>query len=375
MVQDFSECVRCIAHIDYNRAQPEIEVVMPIRRPYPKETDWIAIASADRTRKLLEERHWSVTDLAKRIEMKRWDLTKYLDPKKYRYRGWNAGLRQKIASAFGLLEPDFLGDMLQRPKTNVADVLSDTTGIWDPATDSAELVLGEFGQHEEMARDGIGFFRIPPCTILLPDMSLRIAKNKFGLYGPLGERIVSFWQSVEAHYRKEYEQCGGVYGDFELKTILFECDVGEMIRGDGQYVGCHYHAEEWLTRLRDTHVKGMNYKLGIVDESTIPADISIDLLGADSLLLVGNTLSVRRELGSLKLIPCTSGPRLQRDQEILRTLARDYADFSRAGMIRTIEKLLKAAQLARRRQCQGSPSAVTKRDGTKPSLKKPNKER
>jgi hypothetical protein len=138
-------------------------------------------------------------------------------------------------------------------------------------------------------------------------------------------------------YTEEYERCGGHYDKWENTTLLFEGEVCRLIRGEGEYKGCEQWASAWLNDLKNRHVKKLGYRLGFINEKKIPPEIYYNLMSADSLIIIGHTLSVRRVMGTLRLEFLTRGEQFELDIAHMRQLAHDYADFSQPGVIRKLE--------------------------------------
>jgi transcriptional regulator with XRE-family HTH domain len=294
--------------------------------------------------KLMSERGWDIAELARRMGLHRTNMSRYLRVGESGYGSWTVGFIQRIAAAFGLTMTHFMGDLWDTHTLNVSAVVKTADQeIWNPAGSAAQKALQIFSDHEVKATEGIGFFRIPPCTILLPQMSEHVGRNLFGHFGTYGEKIISAYMEIERVYRQQYISCGGSYGSFRVMTLIFDSDIQRLIRGEGEFFGCHNAAAEWLEKLENTHVRRLDYKIGFVDDDKIPTEIRYDFLNADSLVIVGTTLSARRVLGTYQIQFCMEGERLILDQRYLRTLANTYADFSRSGIIRKIETFKKQA--------------------------------
>lgn len=169
---------------------------------------------------------------------------------------------------------------------------------------------------------------------MVGSMSLYIYQNLFASFGTFGERIINAYERVGTFYTQEYLKAGGHHGDC---TLVYEGEIRRLIHGKGKYGRCERFADQWLNDLKNLHVKKLGYRIGFVNEKAVPQDIRFNLLNADSIILVGTTLSVRRSNGTLALQFITGGEQLRKDQRHLRELADHYADFSPSGICRKIE--------------------------------------
>lgn len=282
----------------------------------------------------------SIPELARRMGMTPGNLRNYLSPAQRGYGPWSVIFAEGVAAAFGMSIVQFLelSDAIQ----GSAATPTATGRIWDAIENGGDEALIEFQRHEEHAQDGIGFFRIPPCTILPRDMSSAIRRNCFAPYGDVGEAAISEYEKIESFYADEYDRGEGRYGNIAVTTLILDSDLRRCIRGEGEFTGCQRWAGIFLEELRSHHVKRFHYNVGFIDDAKVPPEMFYDFAAADSIVLVGSTLSVRRSRETFQLQFAESGANLMRDQNTLRTLLK-YADLSQAGIVQKIEAFQREA--------------------------------
>jgi hypothetical protein len=173
----------------------------------------------------------------------------------------------------------------------------------------------------------------------------RVHHNLFGFLGePLGVPLIRAHDNISNTYAMEWEKCGGHYNGFEVTSFFFESDILAMIKGEGYFVGCERFVLEFLENLRSRYIPKFNFRLGIIDDSRLPGDLLYELQSLESLVVVGSTLSLRRDRHKLRFTAFEDGLLLKQDLTTMARLEHFAGDFSTQRTLKRVEKLLRRAE-------------------------------
>jgi transcriptional regulator with XRE-family HTH domain len=226
--------------------------------------------------------------------------------------------------------------------------------IWNPLGDEAKTLRAILEPHEAKAKTGMGLFRIPNCAVLGKDLLKRINRNLFVGYGELiGERLMHAYDTVGMGYMEDFERREGNYAGLELTTLIFDCDLERMPLGGHPYEGCRELAMGFFDRLRKEYIPQLNYRLRIIDASRVPSGVMYELAGVESIILVGHTMSVRRQFGNFRLSGADGGAALADDIRILKELESVAGEFDPQRTISKLERLMRSTEKNRSKDEHG----------------------
>jgi hypothetical protein len=286
----------------------------------------------------------SKPELARRLGITSNNLGNYMRPGSRGYGPWTFLFANKVAGAFGLSLDQFLHHHLAR-ELGHDSAKRNGDYAWQPDSDSGSNAVERFGQHEQMARERIGMYRIPPCVLMPLETSRMIRRNCFAPYGDAGKRAAEPYEQIENHYRQEYERREGHYGGCNVISLILKSDMQRLIKSQDEFTGCWRTVQGFLEQLRNHHVRELKHQIGFIDDEKVPGNVRRDLAGADSVILVGSTLGVRRGRQDFQLRFADQGSELIRDQSSVRTLLK-YANLGKLATLHTIEAYMRQADQA-----------------------------
>jgi transposase-like protein len=279
-------------------------------------------------KKCRDEQGLSVKELARRMGVTANTLTKRLNE--------------------GALPSKTLDDLAVAMGLTVSEMLSGGARpsdlVWDPASEASTILNKKLEPHESRASTGVGFFRIPNCPVLGESLMAKVHHNLFAAFEDKGKRLTDAYNSVGTGYLDEYYRTEGRYGGFDLTTLYMESDLERLVLCSYPYSGCASLVVPFLEGLRDEHVSRLGLRVGIIDDMKVPGEILYGLAGIESIVLIGDTFSLRRQWGTFRLTGVDGGAELAGDQRIVRSLLKLAGDLNPRRIIRRIEGFLRMAE-------------------------------
>jgi len=319
-----------------------------MKRRTNKPVDDLTCAAIAEVERLMSERGISRKELAFRMKMRPNNLGRYMDPGTNGYGPWRLALIRRFVEGLGISLEDFTEAVIRR----VAGA------AWDPTSQAAAELVATCEPHEANAKEGLGFFREFACPVLLPEIRRQVNLYWFSGFGPIGERMRQAYDDVADFYDAEYTQCGGHYGDYELTSIILRSDVERFIRGEDEFSGCTAELRQLcLDRLRQHHVLTLGYRIGFVEDDRVPVEVLYDLANANSLIAIGTTLTLRRQMCTFQICCETQSQRVQKSLRHLRLLKSSVDhDLTASGIAKRIESFQREADRMNRPGTKIHPS-------------------
>ena len=219
-------------------------------------------------------------------------LTKAFKWEQYGYSTPNLTITRRLARGLnvpvGALTGDAESEGSSRPRQNF---------VFDPTCDHPATLFNQLVPHDERAAFGIGLFSSLPCAVSNRGILDHIHKRYFGGFGDYADRLTGVFDEIAANFINEYHELGPEYGGFDQTCLICDWDLHRMICAEDEFAGISRDVVgETLEKLHDAVRRG--FRLGIVSREKIPGTMLYRLAGLDSLIAIGDGVTVRRRLAT-----------------------------------------------------------------------------